>query len=143
MKASDEPVIIEQDFACSVAALWQALTDPAKMRQWYFDNIPDFSPEPRFETEFMVDAGERRFLHQWRVIEAVAPRKLAYRWTYDGYPGSAISLFMLSGDDHRSHLQLSFDIEADFPDDVPEFRRESCVGGWEYFIGESLKRYLG
>lgn len=143
MKRDEEPVVIEQDFACSVGALWQALTDPAQMRQWYFDNIPDFRPEPGFYTEFLVDAGERQFLHQWRVLEAVTNDKLSYRWTYDGYQGSAISLFILSGEERQSHLQLRFDVEADFPDDIPEFERESCVGGWEYFIGESLKRFIG
>ncbi len=31
---------------------------------------------------------------------------------------------------------------GDFPDDVPEFERESCLGGRQYFIGQALKAYL-
>ena len=29
-----------------------------------------------------------------------------------------------------------------FPDDLPEFTRESCLGGWTYFIKEKLLSFL-
>jgi hypothetical protein len=33
-------------------------------------------------------------------------------------------------------------VRETFPDDIPEFRRDSCIGGWEYLIQKSLKEYL-
>jgi hypothetical protein len=30
----------------------------------------------------------------------------------------------------------------DFPNDIPEFARESCIGGWNYFIKERLDKFL-
>jgi hypothetical protein len=33
-------------------------------------------------------------------------------------------------------------ITEDYPSDVPEFKRESCIGGWNYFLGEMLKGFL-
>lgn len=136
MKTSEEPVIVEADIDASVSRLWQALTDPAQMRQWYFDNIPDFRPEVGFKTQFMVDAGERQFLHQWQVTEVEPEAKLAYRWTFDGYPGSSQSVFELSGDDNHSHLRISIPVQEDFPDDISEFTRESCLGGWQYMVAQ-------
>lgn len=136
MKTSEETVVVEADIDAPVASLWQALTDPQQMRQWYFDNIPDFKPEVGFRTEFMVDAGERQFMHQWQVTEVEHQAKLAYRWTFDSYPGSSQSVFELSGDDSRSHLRISIPVEEDFPDDIPEFKRESCLGGWQYMIAQ-------
>ena len=65
MKTSEALVVVEGDIDGSVTRLWHALTDAQVMRQWFFDNIPDFKPEVGFTTEFMVDAGERQFLHQW------------------------------------------------------------------------------
>lgn len=141
MKKTEQPVIIEASFACSRADLWQALTDPTEMRQWFFDNIPHFKPFVGFRTEFMVDAGERQFLHQWQITEVKAPERIAWRWRYKGYEGAALSVFELDGDQRQSHLRLSFPVEEDFSDEIPEFRRESCVGGWTYFM-ERLRMYL-
>ena len=33
-------------------------------------------------------------------------------------------------------------IVESFPQDIPEFSRMSCLGGWTYFINQSLKEYL-
>ena len=33
-------------------------------------------------------------------------------------------------------------IIEDFPEDIPEFSRESCNKGWEYFIQNRLKVFL-
>jgi hypothetical protein len=29
-----------------------------------------------------------------------------------------------------------------FPGHIPEFKRESCLAGWQYFIRERLKKFL-
>ena len=142
MKRSDELVVVEQTFQCSRLALWQALTDTNRMRQWFFKEIPEFKAEKGFTTEFMIDAGERQFLHQWEVTEVVPEKKIAYRWRYQGYPGAALSVFELSGDANTANLRISFPVEEDFPDDIPEFKRDSCVGGWDYFIKQQLTNYL-
>jgi hypothetical protein len=34
------------------------------------------------------------------------------------------------------------EVVEDFPDDIPEFDRESCQSGWNYLISESLSSYL-
>jgi len=141
MKATDPDIVVAADLPCSRQELWQALTDPTRMRQWFFDSIPDFRAEPGFSTEFMVDAGERQFLHQWQVTVAEPLHHLAYRWRYGGYAGSGQSVFELSGEEDSSHLQIRFVVEEDFSEDVPEFTREACLGGWQYFLGQ-LESYL-
>lgn len=39
-------------------------------------------------------------------------------------------------------LKLTHQVMESFPQDIPEFLRESGVKGWNYFIGESLKKFL-
>lgn len=134
MDRNEPTIILERDYPCAVGRLWKALVDPVEMRQWFFDNIPDFRAEEGFRTEFTVDTGEREFLHLWEVTEVVEDKLLAYRWRYGGYDGAARSVFELSGDDSRCHLHFSFPIEEDFSDTVPEFTREAGLGGWEYFL---------
>jgi len=48
----------------------------------------------------------------------------------------------LYDDEEGTQLRLTNIITADYPSDVPEFKRESCIGGWNYFLRESLKRFL-
>ena len=43
MKTTDPPIIIEKTIEVPKDQLWKALTDPGQMRQWFFENIPDFS----------------------------------------------------------------------------------------------------
>lgn len=135
MNKNEPTIILERDYPCAVRRLWRALVDPAEMRQWFFDNIPDFRAEEGFSTEFTVDTGERKFLHLWEVTDVKKEELLAYRWRYGGHAGAARSVFELSGDESRCHLRFSFPIEEDFDDDVPEFTREAGLGGWEYFLG--------
>ncbi len=50
-----EPIEIEVDLPVSMDAAWQAITDPERMRQWYFPMLPDFKAEVGFSVEFNVD----------------------------------------------------------------------------------------
>ena len=123
-------------------SVWQAITDPTQMREWYFDNIPDFKPEVGFATEFPVRSEERLFTHQWIVTKVVPQQELRYRWSYREYPGEAEVEFHLDSEGTDTHLTLRFDGLETFPSDIPEFTKESCRGGWEYFLREQLPAYL-
>ncbi len=50
--------------------------------------------------------------------------------------------FELTEQGRATTLKLTNTVLQDFPDNVPEFERESCLAGWQYFIGQSLKVYL-
>jgi len=142
MRKDEEPVVVVQDYPCSAALLWEAITDIERMRHWYFDSIAEFRAEVGFKTRFDVDTGERIFPHRWEVVEVAPGRKIAYDWCFDGYPGSSLSIFEVSGDDASSRLTLSCVVSEDFPDDIAEFTRDSCLSGWNYFIKDRLKTYL-
>lgn len=36
----------------------------------------------------------------------------------------------------------SFEPVVGFPGEIPEFSRESCTAGWNFFINKSLKEYM-
>lgn len=58
-----ESIEIEVDLPVSMDAAWQAITDPERMRQWYFPMLPDFKAEVGFSVEFNVECVGRNFLH--------------------------------------------------------------------------------
>lgn len=135
-------VVVEQVFSNSVTQVWQAITQLDQMKQWFFENIPEFKPEVGFKTQFNVSAGERNFLHLWRILEVVPEKSIVYDWRYKEYPGQGIVKFELSETGGQTRLKLTNEGLESFPDHIPEFTRESCHAGWKYFIKEQLKAFL-
>ncbi len=142
MNSFDNPIVITQTFEAPLAHVWNALTVHEEMVQWYFSNIPSFEPIEGFETQFIVKTEERVFPHKWKVTEVIPMKKIAYEWTFESYTGSGISIFELSRNENQTILHFSFITTEKFPNDIPEFKRESGVQGWNYFIKEQLKNYL-
>lgn len=142
MKATDPPVVVEQSYDAPIETVWKALTDIDWMRQWYFDNIPDFKAEVGFKTRFLVSNEGRSFPHMWKVTAVEPGRKIAYDWRFDGYPGDGFVVFDLSPRGSATALRLTMTIRETFPDDIPEFRRESCIAGWDFFLKDRLKKFL-
>ncbi|UCG61251.1 MAG: SRPBCC domain-containing protein [Candidatus Zixiibacteriota bacterium] len=142
MKANEDPIVVEETYHAAIDTVWKAITDVKLMRQWYFDNIPEFKPEVGFETQFNVKSEDRNFLHLWKIIDAEPMKRIAYTWKFEGYPGDSFVVWELSRKNDSTRLRLTCIIKEDFPDDIPEFKRESCVAGWKYFLTERLKEFL-
>lgn len=138
----NQPIVVEQDFDVSPDLLWQAITQHSQMVQWFFDNIPAFEPEVGFQTQFAVSTGEREFHHLWTITEAIPGRKIVYDWRYQDLPGVGKVTFEVFPTDNGSRLRVTNEGLETFPQDVPEFARESCVGGWQYFIQGNLQKHL-
>ncbi len=142
MKNTDGPVVVEQIFNTSQEVVWRAITEVGQMQQWFFKNIPEFKPEVGFETQFNVEIEDRNFLHLWRVTEVAPLEKIAYNWKYEGYPGDSFVMFELTERSNSTTLKLTHQVRESFPQNIPEFKRESGVQGWTFFIQKSLKEFL-
>jgi uncharacterized protein YndB with AHSA1/START domain len=142
MRVEEKPVVVEETFEATIDTVWRSITQVDLMRQWFFGNIPAFKPEAGFEVQFNVTSGGRDFLHMWRVTDVVPNEKIVYNWKYDRYPGDSIVMFELTRLDNSTQLRLTCTVTQDFPDNIPEFSRESCVAGWKYFISQSLMQFL-
>lgn len=141
-KKTDEPVIVEQVYPVPPERVWQAITQLDEMRQWYFEVLPDFKPEKGFRTQFTITNEGRRFTHLWEVTEVVPLEKITYLWRFKEYPGEGAVTFELREEGGGTRLRLTNVVTEDFPDNIPEFARESCKAGWEYFLHGNLKAYL-
>ena len=142
MEDSKKPINVEQIFNTSIQNVWGAITELEQMKQWFFENIESFKPEVGFETQFTVQSQNRNFLHLWKLTEVVPLKKISYNWKYEGYTGDSFVVFELFEQHDVTRLRLKHTITAPFPEGIPEFRRESGVEGWNYFIGQRLKYYL-
>lgn len=140
--SDNQPIVVEQIYNAMVGEVWKAITDPNKMKKWYFETMETFSPEVGFETEFDVEANGKHYLHRWKVTEAVPEKKISYNWKFGGYPGEWTTTFELTAGNGQTKLRLTnYGIDS-FPHDNPDFSRESATEGWNYFIRKRLKEFL-
>jgi len=142
MKKNEEPIIVEQTFNASVDTVWSAITGIEQMRQWYFESIPSFEPEVGFTIQFIVQSQDKIFLHKWKVTEVIPMKKIAYNWKYEGISGDSFVKFELFEENKMTKLRLTHQVLEDFPDDIPEFKRESGLEGWKFFIKKNLRDFL-
>jgi len=126
----------------STELVWGAITDVELMRKWFFDNIPDFKAEAGFQVQFPVSSANRVFTHLWTIEKVEPGRFLSYSWKYDEYQGDSVVNFSLSKIASGTFLKFHLEILESFPVDVPEFTRDSCVGGWNYFLKDRLVTFL-
>tara|TARA_R110001606_G_scaffold4892_2_gene23089 strand:- start:118 stop:564 length:447 start_codon:yes stop_codon:yes gene_type:complete len=140
---NQEPIRIEISLNVPVNKVWEALTNVTQMREWYFENIPDFKPEEGFETKFEVKNGERIFTHIWKITEVIPFKKISYTWKFEEYPGEGLSIFELTTtENNTTQLKLESQVLTPYPKDIPEFKRESGEAGWDYLINKNLVEFL-
>jgi len=142
MKTTEPPVIVTKIFDKPINDVWNAITIKEEMIQWFFDNIPDFKAQVGFKTQFNVQAPSRDFMHLWEVTEVIPQKKLVTNWKYEGLDGNSFVTMELEDLGMQTKFTLTTKVMEDFDDSIPEFKRESCVGGWNYFINERLATYL-
>lgn len=137
------PVLVEQKFNVPSKEVWEAITVLDKMHTWYFNNIPAFKTEVGFETAFLIENEGRSFTHLWKITEVIPFKKITYEWRFNEYPSVLGTVsFEIFEEKKGTNLRVTnYGIET-FPRDVPEFTRESCQAGWEYFINQNLKKFL-
>lgn len=142
MKVSDPPVVVEQVFNKPVEEVWKAITDRDQMVQWFFDNIPEFKATKGFSTQFNVQAPSRDFMHLWKVVEVIPLQKIVINWKYEDCKGDSYVIMEVEDMGATTRFTLTTQVIEDFNEDYPEFKRESCVAGWDYFIKENLSSFL-
>ena len=142
LRTADSPIIVEAEYHVPLDAVWSAITEVDQMHQWYFLEVDEFEPRIGFKTKFDVFLEDKVYPHNWEVIESAPPHCLSYLWSYDDMPGEGKVTWELTENDGVTHLRLTNEILSDFSDEDPNFTLESCRGGWEYFLNETLKSYL-
>jgi len=138
-----EPIIVQQTFNASKEEVWKVITEADLMRHWFFETMESFKPEVGFETSFNVHVEDKDFVHLWKITEVEHEKKIVYNWRYDGYPGDSFVTWELTSENNQTTLTLTHVGQENFPQHIPEFSRESCEGGWNYFICGQLKEFFG
>jgi uncharacterized protein YndB with AHSA1/START domain len=139
---SQQPFVIERTMDAPVEMVWNAITDKNEMKQWYFD-LSEFKPEVGFEFSFYGQGHKgEQYLHLCKITEVVKERKLRYSWRYHNYDGNSYVTFELFPEGNKTRIKLTHEGLETFPDNNPDFAKESFMGGWTELIGKLLPEYL-
>jgi len=135
------PLIIERSYDATPAQIWAALTDPEKIKLWYFE-LPDFRAEVGYQFQFEGGPPERSYLHLCEVKEVLPNQVLAYSWRYDGYPGDSLVRFEILPEGKQTKVKLTHSGLHSFPADNPDFAPTNFETGWTDILGRSLTAFL-
>lgn len=138
------PFVIERTYNAPADKVWSAITEPAKMKVWYFDMV---GFEPKIGCEFTFTghnaAINKTYIHLCKIVALEPLKKLVYTWRYEGFPGNSTVSFELFDEDGKTKLILTHEGIETFKGDIyPELAKENFVGGWNSLIGKSLPNYL-
>lgn len=143
MDDPQDPIVVVQGLEAPISSVvWAAITDPARMRGWYFDKIEEFRPEPGFEARFTVRLEGTDYEHVWLIREVVPEQRLVYGWRYEGFAGDATVRWELAETPTGTQLTFTQEFHEAFQLDDPSFNREAGVQAWDYFIRQTLKAYV-
>jgi uncharacterized protein YndB with AHSA1/START domain len=140
-KTTQESILVERTFNATADEVWQAISDPNRMKEWYFD-IKEFKPEVGFEFQFYAGDEKKKFLHICKIKEVIIGKKLVYSWRYDYDPGVSVVSFELFPEGEKTRLKLTHLGTNNFSEDHPELATENFVHGWNEIIHTNLKKYL-
>ncbi|SDB35243.1 Uncharacterized conserved protein YndB, AHSA1/START domain [Flavobacteriaceae bacterium MAR_2010_188] len=136
------PIIVEKEFLANSKTLWEAITKPEQMKQWYF-NIPKFKAEEGFRFQFVGGPSEdEQYIHQCEILIVQPERLLKHSWSYQGYSGESYLTFELIPNVRNTTLRLTHENLESFPDTNPAFARKNFVEGWDQIINHSLLEFI-
>ena len=137
------PLIVERSYNAPIENVWKAITDKDQMKEWYFE-LEEFKAEKGFKFQFSGGDEKEQYLHVCEVIFVDPPNKLSYSWTYaehnDGY--SVVTWELFKEGTRKTRLKLTHEGLGSFPKDSPNFAVTSFKEGWNFILGESLKKYV-
>jgi uncharacterized protein YndB with AHSA1/START domain len=139
-KGNSEDFVIERKYDAPVAAVWQAITEPAAIREWFMP-FENFRPEVGCDFTFTaVDHDQVSWVHLCTVKEVIPQKKIAYTWRYEGQPGNTLVTMELTPDGPGTHIKLTHSGLDTLPK-LPAFARENFAAGWTELIGKLLKEF--
>ena len=123
-----------------VQNVWQALTDKAQMKEWYFD-IPDFGLKAGATFNFHEPGEARQFHHQCVIREIDPLRKFSHTWTHPALSkGESVVTWLLEEHNGATQVTLHHEGVENFADAGEAFAPENYQMGWNGFMA-ALKNY--
>ena len=135
---------IEKIYKAPINLVWQAITDRAMMKEWYFDFDEDFKLEAGAVFEWTAgDTKDKQWLHRGKMIEIIPNEKLVHTWEYPGYSGtSTLHWNLVKVNEATTKVSLIHEFTIPFDSTVAALKTANFEMGWTHIINVSLEEYL-
>ncbi|MBO3744743.1 SRPBCC domain-containing protein [Streptosporangiaceae bacterium NEAU-GS5] len=131
------PIRLSADYPYPVESVWEALTDPVALREWFTDN--DFKPIEGHEfTLRMPPRPGFDGVVNCRVLRVDPPRLLSYSWTGGWLKQPTTVTWTLTATPGGTHLELEHDgLEQGV---LGRLLKVMLRGGWGGMLRKALPR---
>ncbi|UOE42000.1 SRPBCC domain-containing protein [Chryseobacterium suipulveris] len=135
-------VVVKQRVNAPVEKVWNALTDKAQMKEWYFD-IPDFELGLHNEFNFYEPGDAKKFHHHGEILEIIPQSKLKHSWSYPEYSkDKTLVKWELEPDGEGTMVTLTHKGLENFDHLGLDFATSNFEDGWKEIVGKALKDYV-
>lgn len=139
---SGNPVVKEIIIPVDVRTVWEAITSPSKMKEWYFD-VNNFKLELGNEFFFFEPGDARKFRHVCEIQAIIPEREFQHTWTFPDYSdGVSVLTWELSDEGGKTRVRLTHEGLENFAEAGSQFARANFDAGWEEIITQILVNYL-
>ena len=136
------PIVKEITIPSDLNTVWEAITNPEKMKEWYFE-VNDFRLEKDNEFYFYEPGSAQKYRHLCKIIDIIPNRKFKHTWTFPDYSSGISTLtWELTEHEGNTHVKLTHEGVENFANAGNDFTRKSFDAGWEEIVTQNLVNYL-
>ena len=141
-KIMHENVVIKQRMNAPIQKVWNAITDKAQMKEWYFD-IADFKTDLHTEFSFFEPNGENKYQHYGQILEVIPQEKLKYTWSYpEVSKEKTIVKWNLQDEGGNTLVILTHKGLENLEHLGEEFSKDSFDKAWTKIVSINLKNFI-
>jgi len=135
-------VKVSSNFETSKQKVWEAITNPEKMKVWYFE-MSNFILEIGNVFSFYETDG-RAFFHECKILNFEENKMLKYTWTHPQQSkGSSIVTWSIEElESGKVEVTLTHEGLDSFADVGEKFAPANYEMGWNALVKTSLRNYL-
>ena len=135
-----ENVTVQQRVSAPVDKVWNALTDKAQMKEWYFD-IPDF--ELGIHKKFNFFWPDKKYHNHGEILVVIPNEKLKNTYSYPEYSKEkSIVKWELEKDGDETVVTVTHKGLENFAHLGKDFQKESFKNGWTEILEKKLKEFV-
>ena len=125
--------LLRRRYDAAIEDVWEACTDPDRIRRWFLPVTGDLRPGGTFQLEGNA-SGE--------ILRCEPPRLLAVTWVYAEREADEVELRLAPGDDGETVLEIEHASVHDVFRNDPKTGMWGLGTGWEMGL-YALEKYLG
>lgn len=134
-------IVVNAEIAAPRDAVWRALTEEARITEWWGSYVSlDARPGGRL-TERWTDDGGREVVTSGEVVRLAAPQMLELTWADDDWDGSTRVLFQLTQAADATRLTLTHSGWEALPSSSRERLIHEHASGWSRHMA-NLEDYV-